>query len=296
MTATKIKITSACSVCQSKGYVLENKSGRLHAEACECFHCEDCDGSGKRFSQDDRGQSYLVPCKCADFRRKLHLINESGVPGKFVDADLENYETNKPVHPSQKRAKSRAKDFLKDFGKKGKNPQRGLAFVGGPGLGKTHLVSAIVKSLILDQGIDCRFVDFFQLLGEIRHAYSEDRSDQDLIRPYIEARVLVIDELAKGRNNEWERTVLDQFISCRYNSANKLTLFTSNFNNHSNGKNGKKTGGDHVDTQMFGNSRQNETLQDRIGDRILSRLVEMCDFIVMEGPDYRVISKPHSHK
>ena len=294
MTPTKIKI--ACSVCQAKNYILENKSGRLHASPCECFQCEDCDGSGKRFNQDDRGQSYLAPCKCAGLRRKLNLLNESGVPGKFVSADLENYETNKPVHPSQKRAKSRAKDFLKDFGKVGKTPQRGLAFVGGPGLGKTHLAIAIVKSLILDQGVDCRFVDFFQLLGEIRHAYSEERSDQDLIRPYIESKVLVIDELAKGRNNEWERTVLDQFISSRYNSANKLTLFTSNFNNHSNGKSGKNVNSGHIDTEVFAGSRNQESLQDRIGDRIYSRLVEMCDFIFMEGPDYRVISKPHSHK
>jgi DNA replication protein DnaC len=294
MTLTKPK--THCSICQDKDYVLENKSGRLHAEACECFQCENCDGNGKQFNQDDHGQSFLMPCKCADFRRKLRLINESGLPGKFIEAELDNYETNKPMHSSQKRAKSRAKDFLKDFGKKGKTPQRGLAFIGGPGLGKTHLASAIVKSLILDQGVDCRFVDFFQLLGEIRHAYSEERSDQNLIRPYIEARVLVIDELAKGRNNEWERTVLDQFISSRYNSANKLTLFTSNFNNHSNGKDSKNFSSGHVDTDRTRQSIQKESLQERIGDRIHSRLVEMCDFIVMQGPDYRVISKPHSHK
>jgi DNA replication protein DnaC len=294
MTPTKTK--SNCSICQGKAYLLENISGRLHAEACECFQCDLCDGSGKSFIQNENGQSFLSPCKCAEFRLKLRMLNESGIPGKFVHADLDNYETNKPVHPSQKRAKSRARDFLKDFGKKGKTPQRGLAFVGGPGLGKTHLASSIVKSLILDQGVDCRFVDFFQLLGDIRHAYSEELSDQNLIRPYIEARVLVIDELAKGRNNEWERTVLDQFISSRYNSANKLTLFTSNFNNQSNGNDRNSFASSHVDTNKSRQSMQKESLQERIGDRIYSRLVEMCDFIAMEGPDYRVISKPHTRK
>jgi DNA replication protein DnaC len=294
MTQTILK--THCSICQNKNYVLENKSGRLHAEACECFQCEICDGSGRKFIQDENGLSFLTPCECADLRRKVRMLNEAGIPGKFINVDLDNYETNKPVHPSQKRAKSRAKDFLKDFGKKSKTPQRGLAFVGGPGLGKTHLASAIVKSLILDQGVDCRFVDFFQLLGEIRHAYSEERSDQDIMRPYIEARVLVIDELAKGRNNEWENTMLDQFISSRYNSANKLTLFTTNFNHHSNGNDSTKFSGGHIDTGRSRNSTQKESLQERIGDRIHSRLVEMCDFIVMEGPDYRVISKPHSPK
>ena len=100
-------------------------------------------------------------------------------------------------------------------------------FTGGPGTGKTHLAIATVKALILDMGVYCKFVDFFQLLADIRHGYSQDVSEQTLIQPYIQSEVLVIDELAKGRNTEWELTILDQVISNRYNTANKITLFTT---------------------------------------------------------------------
>ena len=33
--------------------------------------------------------------------------------------------------------------------------------MGGPGLGKTHLVVSILKQLILEEEVDGKFVDFF---------------------------------------------------------------------------------------------------------------------------------------
>ncbi|MGY8765622.1 MAG: ATP-binding protein, partial [Nitrospinaceae bacterium] len=80
-----------------------------------------------------------------------------------------------------------------------------------------------------EEGVDGKFVDFFQLLSDIRHGYSQDKSEMSLIEPYLKSKILVIDELAKGRNNEWEQTILDQFISSRYNAADKITLFTTNY-------------------------------------------------------------------
>lgn len=297
MTQTKTK-AEICSRCQGRHHVLNNRAGWVHAEACSCFRCDQCEGTGRVFRENERGQSYLRECDCAVFGKRLRMLNDSGIPGKFVDAEFDNYQTAAPCHPAQKKAKSRAMDFLNDFKNSATRPRRGLAFIGGPGLGKTHLVTAIIKSLILEEGIDCKFVDFFQLLGAIRHAYSEDRSDQDLIRPYLRAQVLVIDELAKGRNNEWEITILDQFISNRYNAANKLTLFTSNFSNESSrsGKN-KKRDERLVDTSTLSETYTHQTLKERIGERIHSRLVEMCDFIAMEGPDFRVtLKKPDWRK
>ena len=159
--------------------------------------------------------------------------------------------------------------------------------MGGPGLGKTHLVVAVLKKLILEEGVDGKFVDFFQLLSDIRHGYSHDQSEMSLIEPYLRSRVLVIDELAKGRNNEWEQTILDQFISSRYNAADKITLFTTNYNDQDavlSDKNGRTT------------SFYQPSLAEKVGERIFSRLTQMCDFIKMEGDDYRTkIQPPQKH-
>lgn len=162
--------------------------------------------------------------------------------------------------------------------------------MGRPGLGKTHLAVAVIKDLTLDKGMECKFVDFFQLLSDIRFGYSQNLSEQAIINPFVAAPVLVIDELAKGRNTEWELTMLDQIISSRYNAANKITLFTTNYlDQEANPKKGGK--GDSYIEIGSGNGRKalsgEETLQDKVGERIYSRLVEMCRFVKLEGMDYR---------
>ncbi|MBT6295070.1 MAG: ATP-binding protein [Nitrospina sp.] len=280
MSSTKKQI-KVCPKCGDKKYNLFNHEGKLRAKLCSCFICYECDGEGRTFHQDDKGMAFLADCSfCFSFRKRLRLLNDSGIPGKFSNATLEIYQ---PIGLQNKKALSRAKDFLDDFRISPKQSCRGLLFMGGPGLGKTHLVVSILKQLILEEEVHGKFVDFFQLLSDIRHGYSHDQSEMSLIEPYLNSSVLVIDELAKGRNNEWEQTILDQFISSRYNAADKITLFTTNYSDRcstSNDKNGRIT------------SLQKQSLEEKVGDRILSRLAQMCDFIKMEGEDYRTKIKP----
>ena len=172
---------------------------------------------------------------------------------------------------------SRSKDFLDNVKEAPQKPHRGLLFMGGPGLGKTHIVVSILKQLILEEGVDGKFVDFFQLLSDIRYGYSNDESEKFLIEPYLEARILIIDELAKGRNNEWEQTILDQFISSRYNAADKITLFTTNYTDQA-------IPSDINDRATYFHK---QSLAEKVGERVFSRLVQMCEFIKMEGDDYR---------
>ena len=275
--------SKTCSKCRDKKYILSNQTGKLLAKLCSCFLCDECDGEGRVFHQNDKGEAFLSDCSyCFTLRKRLRILNDSGIPGKFASVTIETYQ---PIGLQNKRALSRTKDFLDDVKEAPQESHRGLLFMGGPGLGKTHLVVSVLKQLILEEGLDGKFVDFFQLLSDIRHGYSHDQSEMSLIEPYLTSKVLIIDELAKGRNNEWEQTILDQFISSRYNAADKITMFTTNYSDHhpiSSDINSRTT----VLNKL--------SLAEKVGERILSRVTQMCDFIKMDGDDYRTKIKPAS--
>jgi DNA replication protein DnaC len=271
--------TGVCEKCRGSHYLLTNHKGHLHGELCGCFKCPECEGRGHIYIEDETGITSLQECECAVLVHRLKKVSEAGIPGKFANTKLETYH---PIHDSQKFAKRQAQDFVTDFGAS----QQGLLFMGRPGLGKTHLAVSVIKMLILDKGADCKFVDFFQLLSDIRFGYSQNLSEQAIINPYVAAPILLIDELAKGRNTEWELTMLDQIISSRYNAADKITLFTTNYSDQTpHAKKGDKSDS-HKDFSSS-NTLAEETLQDKVGERIYSRLAEMCRFIKLEGIDYR---------
>ena len=141
--------------------------------------------------------------------------------------------------------------------------------VAGPvGVGKTHLAVAVLRGLI-EKGAHCLFREYGSLLKEIQDSYDSDSSasEMSVLAPVNQAEVLVLDELGASRPTDWVLDTMAHVIGRRYNDK-KLTIFTTNYTDE----------------------RQNpaaETLQDRIGARLRSRLYEMCKTVPVEGEDYR---------
>lgn len=279
----KIKQAIDCGRCRDKKYVFVNQKGKVQAEACLCFKCKICEGSRKIFEETPEGLSKIKECECSGLCKRMELFNHAAVPGKFVHEDFSSYSVDPPQHRTQKNALLTSQKFIKDYiDRKGQYSQ-GLIYMGAPGLGKTHLVVSVIKEMVMQHGVECKFVDFFELLRDIRHGYGEDISEKDFIDPYVGVQVLVIDELAKGRNTDWELTILDHFISARYNDDDKVTLVTTNFSD----KLGNAISADRNDKQGLSNAYLRFTLEEKIGARIHSRLMEMCKKINLEGKDHR---------
>ncbi len=259
-----------CDDCHYSGFhVLEGET-YARAELCSCIeHCVECGGSGSVLSQKKSGYSYVAPCSlCGVVRRNVKLYNLAGVPAKYsrvlqVDAGLDPRKINKPLQHALTYAKN---EFVKKYPTK-----KGFLLMGPSGLGKTHLAIGTISELTLYHGVRCMFKDFFYLLSELKQAYSEGTPENEVIVPLIETEVLVIDELGKGRSNEWELNILDQLISKRYNSSKKTVITT----NYISSDIAREIGED------------KEILEVRIGERIASRLYEMCEFMYLEGKDYR---------
>ena len=102
---------------------------------------------------------------------------------------------------------------------------------------------------------------------------------QELLTELSTVPVLAIDELGKGRLTDWELSIIDEVISRRYNTKG-LILATTNYNWGPPQNKGTSI------TNLSENFNT-QTLGDRVGDRVFSRLQECCYFAPVKGDDFR---------
>src|SRR5262245_11951363 len=223
--------------------------------------CTVCGGSGW---ERNAGSDAVRRCRCADTARMERLLGEARIPKRYESCTLESYETKKD-NPSLGRAKKDVAAFLDKY----PIVDFGLLFLGPCGVGKTHLAVSLLKKLVeerLDRGL---FYDFRDLLRAIQLSWNSvsQTSELQILGPVLEVDVLVLDDLGANKPTDWVRETMEHIVNCRYNDR-KLTIFTSNY----------------LDAPA---RKGEETLTDRIGARLRSRLYEMCKVIEIQGEDFR---------
>jgi DNA replication protein DnaC len=192
------------------------------------------------------------------------------IPPRYFDRGFELYSVH---HPSQQEALTRSIDFVDGF----PDVERGLVLVGDCGVGKTHLAVAILKSLVVERGVNGRFVDEAELLRRLQYSYGPDSPDteREVMMPLMEADLLIWDDLGTGRPTDWVRETTRMVINYRYTNR-KHTILTTNWHLSTGSKKGERL------------SRGGEqSLEERIGTRLYSRIMEMCEVVQISGPDAR---------
>lgn len=275
---------SPCPTCMGAGYAVEQVLGQpARARRCTCQSaCPRCRESGYVLVQQGN-ESVAQVCACRHLDERIRVFNRIGIPAAVAHA---SFETFKSYSPDQERAKALAQDFARKF--RGDAPTKGFLLYGKPGAGKTHLLVAALRYLALEKGVGSRYVEFMLLLSDMKAGFSAGQSHMDILKPLLAVPVLAIDELGKERGTDWERSMLDELISRRFNSG-LTTLFATNYFLEPQAV-PEQPGPRRWNTRAPDFQREAEamTLGQRVGDRIYSRLHEMCDFQVLDpGMDLR---------
>lgn len=272
------KKEKTCKICKGDTYQLSVVGEFAHAGRCQCADsCTECQGTGMVVHTVD-GDRMATPCRCNSLQRRIQLFNDARIPGKFTGRWIEDLEE---THRSQKEIKYRLLKYRESY----RCSESGFLLWGEPGIAKTHLLCGLIGYLTLERGISCRFIEFMRLIMDLKQAYSKGQWDSEVIAPLLSTEVLVIDELGKGRNSDFELDILDQLISSRYN-AQRTIHCTSNYDpdRAADARQPADFSGG-LEKAIYGQAGTG--LRERVGDRIFSRLHEMCRFVHVQGTDFR---------
>ena len=212
------------------------------------------------------GDSLRVePCGCQGDLKKRQRLIASRIPKRYLHCTLTSFVEKST---ELKNAKARVQELVDLW--PSTDEGRGLLLMGNCGVGKTHLaVAALVEIISSNKAGRLLFCNFQDLIQEIQASFESDEvpSKSEILRPLLEADLLILDELGSQKPTTFVQDILYYVINTRYNEE-RATIFTTNY----------------IDEPV---DAKEESLTQRIGTRLRSRLYEMAPMVRMSGKDHR---------
>jgi len=215
----------------------------------------ECDGSGWILGPEDVAR----PCRCRDRqmqRRRVLGIN-SAIPKRYRDVSLDLLR-NDGISPTVLGVVAGLVEDIDAMLDEG----RGLWLSGSVGNGKTS-VAMLVSKAAIEAGRSVAIYSLPKLLTRIRATFGDDYigdSYPRLFERLTSIDLLHIDDLGAEKQSEWMLEQLYSIVNERY-EAQRSILITTNLDE--------------------------AELEKQIGERTVSRLLEMCGQVIIQGDDRR---------
>jgi DNA replication protein DnaC len=234
--------------------------------------------------------TWAVPCDCTGGDRSAQVLARARIPRRYEHCDFDNFDTDFwdgfPESSSWNRSLGQARLVVEAFTRNyPAGGETGLLLMGTCGAGKTHLAVAALREL-LTRGHSCRFYDYRELLKEIQASYDPEHpfSETSVLEPVLETEVLLLDDLGAGKPSPWALETVGHILNKRYNEK-RVTLLTTNYLDTPQAP--PASAPSRLPSGQGVAPAREETLTERLGQRVRSRLYEMCRTVEMLSPDYR---------
>jgi DNA replication protein DnaC len=252
--------------------------------------CGICGGAGMRVVERAGGLRVAEPCACRVARKTERMIAEARIPQRYQHCVLDSFETQesfakKVPNRSLEAALLMARNFVRGY--PAETDGQGLLLTGSIGVGKTHLAVGILQALVTERGARGLFYDYRDLLKQVQNSYGRnvETSEREVLAPVFEAEVLVLDELGAAKPTDWVWDTVAHILNTRYNDR-RTTIITTNYPNLPP-LGVESAGAGSGSSSAARAAMREESLGDRITERMRSRLQEMCVVVEINGSDRR---------
>jgi DNA replication protein DnaC len=280
-----------CPICQGSGWKVVERS----TEGAQALASAESARPGAAAGEPK--MVWAVPCDCTAGDRTERALARARVPERYRHCDFDNFETDNEIEnvpremlASWNRSLAQAKLIVQRFAQefspiREMRTEHGLLLIGPCGVGKTHLAVSALKEIIL-RGHSGLFYDYRELLKQIQDSYNPESqvTEMGVLDPVLKADVLVLDDVGSSKPSMWALETVGHILNTRYNEK-RVTILTTNFLDSDSQAYASSAG-----TPRAAGMRTpviEDSLTDRVGRRIRSRLYEMCRTIEISAPDYR---------
>jgi len=268
-----------CPICQGSGWKVVERN----AEGARALASGD--------ASPDAKMVWAVPCDCTAASKGERVLAKARVPDRYRHCDFENFETDNEIENASREqltawncSLAQAKLVVQRFaGEFPVGAEHGLLLMGPCGAGKTHLAVAALKEIV-QRGHSGLFYDYRELLKEIQDSYNAESQSTEMgvLEPVLKVEILVLDDVGSSKPSQWALETVGHILNTRYNEK-RVTILTTNF------LDADAATAPPAAARVAGMRAPTveDSLADRVGRRIRSRLYEMCRTIEISAPDYR---------
>ena len=179
-----------------------------------CVKCRDL-----TFIIDD---GVATPCECRAIREAEEILKRSGISEEFRKKRFDNYDYMFNVQCLD--AYKKALGYVKCFNEIRDSKNNSIVFMGQVGSGKTHLSMAIANEL-MDSGVGVLYMGYRDVIMTLKQNIMDEEVYRKTLGRYLLSKVLLIDDLFKGKVTGSDINIIFEIINYRY--FNNLPIIVS---------------------------------------------------------------------
>ncbi len=213
------------------------------------YECKKC---------SDTGYIGIEMCPCMKTKLAYAMLEESGLGGLSQSQSFESFDLSYYSGAESERMKSNF-DKLKEYAETfGSDTTKSWLLYGDTGLGKTHLSTAVAKTVI-DRGYEVCYQPMQSMVDDFADCQFRGEG-RDSLQKYYEADLLIIDDLGVELVNQFTVSSLYNIINYRMNNGKPMIISTN---------------------------LTQEEIREKYMDRVTSRLFGMFHVLMFKGTDVR---------